>query len=308
VKAQHPDVTILLAHSGAICDSAGCTGEILDVARALGPGSVDLIVAGHTHRRIVRTVAGIPIVEPGSSGTSLGIADVVRTATGIAVRPSLRDVYDDAVTPDSALAAKVAAWRETSDARARQTVAALADSLPRAEDENHEYPLGDLIADAQRAAAGADVAVMNNGGIRASLPAGPVSYGQLFEVQPFGNGVVRMTVTGAELRRVLEHAIEADGPHAHISGISVRYDATRPAGERVLEVRRADGRPVRDDDRLTLAVNDFMAGGGSGFASLTTLKAEPVGVTDLEALIAYLRERPQPVVAPPADRFSRARS
>jgi 2',3'-cyclic-nucleotide 2'-phosphodiesterase/3'-nucleotidase/5'-nucleotidase len=308
VKAQHPDVTILLAHSGAVCDSAGCTGEILDVARALGPGSVDLIVAGHTHRRIVRTVAGIPVVEPGSSGTSLGVADIVRTATGVAVRPSLRDVYDDAVTPDGALAAKVAAWRETSDSLARRIVAALADSLLRAENENNEYPLGDLIADAQRAAAGADVAIMNNGGIRASLPAGPVSYGQLFEVQPFGNGVVRMAVTGAELRTVLEHAIEADGPHAHVSGISVRYDATRPAGERVLEIRRADGRPVRDGDRLTLAVNDFMAGGGGGFASLTTLEAEPVGVTDLEALVTYLRERPQPVVAPPADRFSRARS
>ncbi len=306
VKAEHPDVTVLLAHSGAMCDSAACKGEILDVARALGPGAVDLIIAGHTHRRVVRTVAGVPILEPGNAGTTLGIADLVRTSQGLAARMTLRTVYDDAVRPDSTLTVWVTGWSQQSDSLARRTVATLADSLPRSENENHEYPLGDLIADAQRAAAHADVAIMNNGGIRASLPAGPVTYGQLFEAQPFQNGVVRISVTGAQLRSALEHAIEADGPHAHVSGITVRYDASRPAGARVLEVRRTGGRAVADGDRLTLAVNDFMAGGGSGFATLTPLPTAALGITDLDALIAYLRAQPQPVVPPAADRFTRA--
>jgi len=75
-----------------------------------------------------------------------------------------------------------------------------------------QSPIGNLIADAQRAATGTDVAVMNNGGIRADLEAGEVTYGQLFEVQPFDNTLVRVTMVGSDLRNICSRSSPAAGP------------------------------------------------------------------------------------------------
>jgi 5'-nucleotidase len=142
------------------------------------------------------------------------------------------------------------------------------------------------------------VGLINNGGIRASLPAGTVTYGMLYEVQPFQNALVRIRLTGAELRRVVEHALRGERPSAHFSGITVRYDLTQTPGQRVRELRRAGGRVIRDRDTVTLATLDFVAGGGSGYTMLTGKPTEVTGLTDVDALILYLRRLPAPVEAP----------
>ena len=95
-------------------------------------------------------------------------------------------------------------------------------------------PLGNMIADAQRAATSADVAIITNGGIRTSLPAGPVTYGMLYAVQPFDNRMVRVTITGRDLRRLLEQVPGA----AHVSGVRMSFDPARPSERRIVEVSR----------------------------------------------------------------------
>jgi 5'-nucleotidase len=164
--------------------------------------------------------------------------------------------------------------------------------------EDDQYPLGNLIADADRAAAGTDVALVNNGGIRAGLAAGAVTWGQLFAVEPFQNFVVRLRVSGALLRQTLEHAVGASDARAHVSGVVVRVNAAAPAGQRVMAMTLSGGRPVLDTARYTLAVPDFVAGGGSGYAMLRAVASENTGIVDLDALVAYLRGLPQPVHPP----------
>jgi 2',3'-cyclic-nucleotide 2'-phosphodiesterase (5'-nucleotidase family) len=301
-KAAQPDLTILVAHEGARCDTI-CHGEIIDLARQLEPGDIDLVVAGHTHTLINTAVAGIPIVSARANGTAVGVADLLLDGEGgRRWNTRVETVFVDRVRPDSAALVLVERYRPLVDPLANRVIVTLADSLVGG---RGEFPLGNLIADAQRAVAKADVGLMNNGGIRRSLLPGPITYSDLFELHPFSNVIVRVTLTGRQLKEVLEHALVWGPPDAHLSGLTVRYDPTRPRGDRVRDIRDRKGARIVSGRRYLLAVSDFLAGGGGGYAMLRGLPQLTTDRTDLEAMIAWLERRPQPVRAPSDRRWIR---
>jgi 5'-nucleotidase len=298
---QAGNFVIVLAHEGAICDSGACHGDIIDLARQLDSGSVDLIVAGHTHRRVDTRVNGIPIVEAASSGRDVAVADFVRTAGRCClVRTRVIDAYADQVGSDTAEAGLVSRAQAKVDSLTRRPIAALRYALARKGDE---YPLGHLIADAQVNVGRGDVSIMNNGGIRADLPAGTVTYGDLFQVQPFSNKLVKINISGAALITALEWAVAGGQERAQLGGVEVWYDSRKEPGKRITKTRLTNGRKIETKQTYTLIVSDFLAAGGSGFAMLKNLPATPLGITDLDALISYLRVLPQPVDAPAEARF-----
>jgi len=142
---------------------------------------------------------------------------------------------------------------------------------------------------------------MNDGGIRTGLEAGEVTLHELFEVQPFQNELVLLTLRGETLLAALEHAVDPDGPDAQISGLRAVYVSSAPAGSRIVSVRFDDGTGVEIGKTYSLVVNDFMAGGGSGFEMFREAEATRfTGIVDLDALVDHLRSLPQPV-RPPAD-------
>jgi 5'-nucleotidase len=158
-----------------------------------------------------------------------------------------------------------------------------------------QYRLGSLIAEARRNVLRADVGLVGNGSIRADLAAGPVTYGQLFEIQPSQNNLVKLTLSGSRLREVLEHAIDPSGrPAAHVAGAKVLYDP-RARKNRVKSVELTGGKKLENRGTYTLAVDDFLSAGGDGYTMLTGLTGDPTGMLDVEGLIAYLRRLPQPV-------------
>jgi 2',3'-cyclic-nucleotide 2'-phosphodiesterase (5'-nucleotidase family) len=108
--------------------------------------------------------------------------------------------------------------------------------------------------------------------------------------------MVKVTLSGAQLREVLEHTLDQGGrPTAHVAGVKVRYDPRRPPGQRARSIELQDGGKLRPDQTYTLAVDDFLAGGGEGYTMLAGLPTEPGGTMDVEALKTYLRRLPQPV-------------
>jgi 2',3'-cyclic-nucleotide 2'-phosphodiesterase (5'-nucleotidase family) len=109
-------------------------------------------------------------------------------------------------------------------------------------------------------------------------------------------------VSGAMVRRALEHALADGKPDAHVSGLTVRYDSARPAGQRVRDVRLLNGRRLVDKATYSLALLDFLATGGSGFDMFADAPAERTGYTDIEAFVLYLKRLTQPVEAPAAPR------
>jgi 5'-nucleotidase len=300
------DFVIVTAHSGAFCTApdytAGCNGDIVDVARRL-TARPDLIVSGHTHSKVNTVVNGITIVQAFTGGTAFSIVDLDRVSPdSVAVRVVDQPTpYTDQVPADSAVAALLQRHVEAVGPRISEVVSFLEQPLTRTEGD---YPLGNLIADAQRAATGTQVAIMNNGGIRVELLAGPLRYSDLFRLQPFANTLVTVQLTGDQLLRALEHGLASGSPDIHVSGVRVRYDPKAAAGNRVIEARLDDGTRVTPTGRYSVTVNNFMHEGGSGFTMLPE-GADPVltGIVDLDALVAYVRTLGQPARVPAGGRF-----
>jgi 2',3'-cyclic-nucleotide 2'-phosphodiesterase (5'-nucleotidase family) len=293
VRALRPDLTVLLAHAGAACTGPVCTGEVIQLADAVESRTLDLIIAGHTHRMVNTRVAGIAIVEAEAEGSALAVADVVKTpAGGREVRTRIEPVSPDRVQADAEMEALVESYRRRAESITSRVVTTVKFPLPR---EGDQYLLGGMIAEARRNVLRADIGLVGNSNIRADLPAGPVTYGQLFEVQPSQNNLVKVTVTGAQLRKVLEHAVDGGRPAAHVAGAKVRYDPRRPAGRRIRGVEVGRGRKLQSDAEYTLAIDDFLAAGGDGYAMLTGLRSEPGAMLDVEGVATYLRRLPQPV-------------
>lgn len=304
VLAAGVDFVVLVMHEGAFCPEAGtCAGEAIDEIRR-ATARFDYVVTGHTHSRVETTVHGAPVVQSWANSTAFGLGRLDRGPEG-GVSARLLEIttaYAEEVTPDSTVAAIVAGYRAKLDDRMSRVVTVLAS--PAAKPRRGGYPLGRLIADAQRSAAGAQISMMNNGGIRRPLPAGPITYAELFEVQPFGNRLLRLRVSGDVLLRALEHSLEDEGADAQLSGIRVRYHPEGGQGSRIRGVELEDGTPIVPDGRYTVAVNDFMAQGGSGYDMfLEADETVETGIVDLDALLAYLESRPRPVALPRDERW-----
>src|SRR5207302_1174814 len=178
-------------------------------------------------------------------------------------------------------------------------------SVTRAPSAAGESPLGDLVADAQRAALDTVVAFMNPGGLRTDLRAGRVTYADIFAVQPFGNSLVRMTLTGAQIVRLLEQQWR-DQPQPRVlqvSGITYAWHPERPPGQRVdpSDVR-IGGQPLDLDRSYGVVVNSFLAEGGDNFTVLRDGTDRLGGPQDLDALADYPQRLPQPFTGPAAVR------
>ncbi len=296
VAARRPAVTILLAHAGGACDAVSCTGEIVRLAEQLGGRGVSLIVAGHTHRVIATSVAGIPILETGSGGRMVGVADLVKTpAGGLDFRIGVVPVDSARSGGDLRFRAALETYRRRSDTLMTRPLAEMKRPLVRA---GGQYPLGALLAEARRNALRTDLGLIRTESIRADLPAGPVTYARLTEVEPARSDLVRLTVTGAELTAMLERVLAGpSGPTVHLAGAHVRYDPRAAAGKRVRGVVLQGGRKLRANAKYTLATDEASAGGAGGLTPLAGVPSEREGLLDVEAAAGFLRRLPQPVEA-----------
>ncbi|MEP6745075.1 MAG: 5'-nucleotidase C-terminal domain-containing protein, partial [Gemmatimonadota bacterium] len=297
-RAEHPDFVVLVAHFGGDCKET-CTGELFALIDSLGTGAVDAVIGGHTHWTVRGTSrSGIPVLQGGSSGRAIARIDLVRTVVGAReARTGLDTAWADRILPDRGVDSMLARYRPAVDSLARRRVAEIALPLAR---RGNDYPLGRLIADAFRNALRTDLALTNNGGIRRDLPAGVLDYGTAYELMPFGNRLVKVTLPGSAVKALLENILADGSPDAHLSGAVVRWDSTAARGRRVKEVRLPDGRRLDDKRQYTLAVPDFLAQGGETYGILTRYPQDPIGLLDLDAFLSYLRRMPQPI-QPPAD-------
>lgn len=292
MRARGAQMVVVVAHLGGFCNVGNpddCRGEIFDLARELPAGTVDAIVSGHTHSAVGTVVNGIPIVQARSSTGALGIVDLDPSRRSAPRRPMLRDVVSDAITPDPVVEPLVAQAVAAVRHIVQDTIVFSEARFPR---EGDQYALGNLIADAQRAAGRGDVGVMNNGGIRAELRAGAVTYGDLHEIAPFANRLVAITVRGEALLQYLESLVGGTRLNVHISGVTIDYDPNAPVGNRIRRVRMADGRELLARRTYRVIMSDFIASGGDGVGLSGGTAPEELGVVDLDALIAHLRAAP----------------
>ncbi len=163
------------------------------------------------------------------------------------------------LTPNPEVAEMVAAAEAMVAPLVNQVIADAATDISRAQNAAGESPLGNLIADAQRAAMETDFAFMNPGGIRADLFAGPVTYGELFTVQPFGNSLVTMELSGQQIYDLLNQQwVNQPFPRMlQLSGLTYTWDNNRPLGDRIAEA--ASKRAMRLSDRTDSSLRGILA-------------------------------------------------
>jgi 5'-nucleotidase len=291
-------VVIGVAHAGGSCKAFGQPGdlsscgrdeEIFEVARALPAGAVDVIVAGHRHERVAHEVAGVAIIESRSGGRAFGRVDLTidrktgrvqnrrifppeeicaqQDAEGACVDEGtaggVARTYEGVqVTPAAAVEAALA--EAVQNARARKETPLHVNVEAAIRRSGEPSPLGELVVDLMVKRFGpADVAIYNTGGLRADLPAGALTYGRLYEVFPFDNRVARLTITGDELRRVVEGNVTRTGSRLLMSGVHATASCKGPTIE--IRLQRDNGAVVKPTDQLRVVTVDFLATGGDGF-------------------------------------------
>ncbi len=321
LQKQGIEAIVVLIHEGGVPtgnynECPGISGPIVDTVKKLDK-AVDVVVSGHTHRAYNCRIDGRLVTSADKYGTVVSAIDLV-------LDPRTRDIVSSVadnvlVLPsfakDAQQTALIAQYEALAKPLAKRVVGRIGADLPRNANPAGESPLGQVIADAQLAAtqdAGAQVAFMNPGGIRAPLPMpadGLVRYDDLFSVQPFYNNLVTMTLTGAQVLELLEQQWAGQGGGGrvlHVSrGFSYSWDNSKPAGQRVVPGSvMINGQPLDLLSAVRVTANSFLAGGGDNFKVLRQGKNAVTGVMDVDALEAFVKNNP--TVAPGAlDRITR---
>jgi 2',3'-cyclic-nucleotide 2'-phosphodiesterase / 3'-nucleotidase / 5'-nucleotidase len=302
LRARGATHVVVIAHEAVGCDRdtpTRCTGPAIDFTSALTE-RVDAVLAGHSHRAADGRVGSVPVVQAWSSGRAIAVVDL--PLDGGTPRSEIRTVWADSTRgAPAAVDSIVRAAQQSASARATRVVGRLTADAPR---DGREYTVGRLVVDAHRAVARADVAVTNSGGVRAGLFAGPVTYGQLYAVQPFGNPLVRLRVRGRELQAILERLLTARGIDGFVSGVRVTWDSTAAEGARVRSVRLNSGAAIRPTAVYTVVANDFMLGGDIPESiQRAAISIEALPMSDLSALERYFTMQKRPLAPPSGARF-----
>lgn len=251
---RQADLVVVLSHCGLQAD--------MDLARAV-PG-IDLIVGGHSHHALVQPVqvGQTTIVQAGAYCTRLGWVRISRTEDGWQMEGELLNA--EGVMPDATFLASVPALPEPGES----PVIGFAAVDLRTDDYACETPLGNLTADLLRQYAGTDLALIRCAGVSITQAAGPIrqdDVGRLSHI-PLDR-IVRVELTGEEIRRVLECGTRDAYYLLTTSGAAVVYDGGRPPGQRVAEVR-VGADPLDDERRYSVACTEIMARGAAGFTPL----------------------------------------
>ena len=327
------DLVLLVAHAGLMCSIEQAKGdhindghcrlegdraEMLRLLRELPEGTLDAVIAGHTHLLAQEAVHGTPVIEAGTGAKVVGVLHLSGEHGN-----NLRERFEPFMqVPDTAQEPDVSAilkpYRDAAAGiRSRPSGSTTAAFLKTYGNEN---PLVNLIADSIRVMGaevdGAEFAIINAGGVRAELPAGNLTYADVFNVLPFDNSLTVVSMRGAELKRVLEIAMSGGHGVGGISGLRVKRmnvapgqrgpwdrdlngDAKKEDWERnlVTEVTDEAGTPIDDEKYYKLATLDFLVAGGDHEAVVyndvpTKRKRAFPDVWARDILSDYLRKHP----------------
>jgi 5'-nucleotidase len=334
LQQNNIEAIVVLMHQGGFAsegggDGDGCgtlSGPLNDIVLGLDD-AVDLVIGGHNNQRFAcMDVGGKAVTMAYHSGRMFTDIDVTlnRVTKDMTVQSiDNKENFQNGVTPAPDLTALIDRYQTLSDPLANQVIGTVTTDITRTGNLAGESALGDVIADAQHEAtmgAGvgdADVAFMNPGGIRASIDFvsggpeldGEFTFGEAFGVQPFGNSLVTMTLTGAQIDALLEQ--QFDNPSLGLnrilqvsSGFEYEWSAGAAVGSKVDPTTiKIGGVTVVAGSDYRVTVNSFMADGGDNFSVLPTGTNRVGGEVDLDALITYF-DLNSPVAPGPQNRIT----
>jgi 5'-nucleotidase len=324
LKARGVEAIVVLIHEGGepigdYNECPGISGPIVEIVKKFDR-AVDVVVSGHTHRAYVCEIDGRLVTSGDKYGTLV-------TAIDLKLDPKTRDVLsaraDNTIVRIATLAkdpeqtALIVSYDRLAAPIANRPAGSVSATLSRVPNAAGESVLGDIIADAQLAATrstesgGAVIAFTNPGGVRADITRredGAVTYADIFSSQPFRNQLVTLTLTGKQIKDMLEQQWQ-DPKRPRILQVShgffYAWNAGKGDGERIVAGKMAlNGQPIDPDADYRVTVNNFLALGGDGFTALKQGTAAQFGVYDVDALHGYFRAN-SPIGPSAANRIQR---
>ncbi|MCR3955295.1 MAG: 5'-nucleotidase C-terminal domain-containing protein [Gudongella sp.] len=292
------DMIIALIHLGVDASSEDTAYKLAD-----GVDGIDLIIDGHSHSIMGEGAGelrnGALIVQAGWYLNHVGVVNV-EMMDGEPVFAAAVHPYEEfaEVEADEYIAGIIEEATAPIEEMQMEVVGNTTIELDGVRDNvrSGETNLGNLITDAMIVASGADVALTNGGGIRASIDAGDITLGEVLTSFPFTNVLTNIEVTGAELMAALEHGVKdypaTAGHFPHVSGMSYIFDPNQEVGSRITELR-IDGTPVDMEESYMLVTNDFLAAGGDGYTMFEGKEILAYSGLLSEVLEEYLRANPE---------------
>jgi 5'-nucleotidase len=331
LQKNNIEAIVVLLHEGGSSDGGpqdcgtGLSGPVAEIVPQFDD-AVDLVIAGHTNDEFICEIDGKWVTMADTAGRLFTEIDVTlnrvtkdMTVVGIENVANLQA----GVTPDPVLTDLIDKYDALSAPLANQVIGTITSDITRSGNAAGESALGDVIADAQLAATApagfgdAVVAFMNPGGIRDNLlfaasgseADGEVTYGEAFSVQPFGNSLVTMTLTGAQIDTLLEQ--QFDNPTVGSSrilqvsdGFTYEWSLSAPTGDKVDPASiMINGVGLDPAAGYRVTVNSFLAAGGDNFTVLTQGTNPLGGEVDLDALVVYFGAN-SPVSPGPQNRIT----
>ncbi|WP_239690939.1 bifunctional metallophosphatase/5'-nucleotidase [Chromobacterium sphagni] len=314
LKQQGVAAVVVVVHeggyqSGSFNDCNGVSGPIVDIVGKLDK-AVGLVVTGHTHQAYNCVIDGRRVTSAKNYGQLFTEIDfkldpATKGFVPGSIQAANRLVGQD-IAPRAEVTSLIKIYQSLVASIANRVVGQAAGALTRGVNAAGESTLGDVIADSQLAAGreqGAVAAFMNPGGIRADIaPAagGGVSYQQIYTVQPFGNTMMTMTLTGQQIDQLLEQQWSNPTQPKILqvsAGFSYEWSQSAPAGNKVdISSIKINGVAIDPQAAYRVQVNNFIAGGGDGFTVLTKGGNRVGGVVDVNALEDYFQTRPMVAV------------
>lgn len=302
-EAGVPDVIIALTHVPSYQNDGVVSGDELEPLTKVE--GIDAIITGHSHKTVSGTLNDVPVIQAYKYGRSVGKVSIElnedKSVKGITT--SVDPVYK--VSSDLIADADTTAIYDKYEADfepiASKVVGEIKGELSHDRTQPNVTVLGYWASDIMRKATKAQIGLTNGGGLRRTLAEGKVTMGDMYEVMPFDNTLVTMTVTGEVLTALVEHGIEADFmTDGQFAGVEVVYDADALYGERIVSIALEDGTPIEATKEYTLVTNDFIAGGGDkyDFSKATNVVNTYIPIRDV---LVKEFEGNSPVVAPEVD-------
>lgn len=292
LQSEGCDIIIALTHMGD--DAASDPKNKSDVLAETVPG-IDVIIDGHSHTELPngKMVGNTLIAQTGAFTDNIGIVEISAEKTAVLL-PSPWDGTE----PDQAVTDKIDAL-EAANADITSVVVGNTPVLLQGEREyvrREETNLANVITDSMKWATGADIAFLTGGNIRAGIPAGDITMGQVLTTLPFSNLLVTIELSGADVLAMLEHGVakypELSGEFIHVAGLTCAFDPDAKAGERVKTAIMANGKAIDTQKTYTVATSEFLAAGGDGYTMLSRGTNLVYFGGDADALADYLQTQP----------------
>lgn len=304
LKQAGAEVIIAVTHIGV--EEAGKPPFEGDQTLAREVGGIDLVVGGHSHTTLFKPLRdaehGTMIVQTGCYLVRAGLATLTidpKTHKVLSSQDKLVELRPEAVGTDAPVSAIVTKHQKIVGKAFEVVVATVTEAMNRTADG--ESGIGSWMADCYRDWAAVDVAFQNGGGIRADIPAGPMTVRTIFNVMPFDNTLVKLKMKGAVLRQALEHGVGM-ARIMQMSGPAVVYRRGKPMGERLVSAEVAGG-AIDDAKTYSVTTLDFLVMGGDGAGAFSRADvAEATGVLARDVL-RRCAEKQKTVAAPPAGRM-----